>query len=82
MNTQQQNAAGSEIALLDTEGEELIVWTMEKACNSVVISCPEIRSGGSYIVKIGGTSTEITMDGLVYGEGFSFGAGRGGRPEG
>lgn len=82
VNTQQQNAAGSEIALLDTEGEELIVWTMEKACNSVVISCPEIRSGGSYIVKIGGTSTEITMDGLVYGEGFSFGAGRGGRPEG
>ncbi len=82
VNTQQQNAAGSEIALLDTEGEELIVWTMEKACNSVVISCPEIRSGGSYIVKIGGTSTEITMDGLVYGEGFSFGAGRGGRPAG
>ncbi|MDE6054587.1 MAG: hypothetical protein K2G55_12665, partial [Lachnospiraceae bacterium] len=87
VNTQQQNAAGSDIVLLDSEGSELIAWTAEKAYNSVVVSCPEIRSGSSYIVKTGDVSTEVTMDSLVYGDGFGFGGGRhdfqgGGRPEG
>ncbi len=87
VNTQQQNAAGSDIVLLDSKGSELIAWTAEKAYNSVVVSCPEIRSGSSYIVKTGDVSTEVTMDSLVCGDGFGFGGGRhdfqgGGRPEG
>lgn len=87
VNTQQQNAAGSDIVLIDREGNELVVWTMEKAYNSVVISCPEMKVGSSYIVKTGEVSTEVTMDSLVCGEGFSFGGGRpefgnGERPEG
>lgn len=87
VNTKQQNAAGSDIVLLDSEGRQLLAWTMEKSYNSVVISCPEIKDGGSYTVKTGNASTEITMDGLVYGNGFVFGGGRpdfenGERPEG
>ena len=87
VNTQQQNAAGRDIVLLDSEGSELVTWTMAKAYNSVVVSCPGIRSGSSYIVKTGDISTEVTMDSLVYGDGFGFGGGRhdfqdGGRPEG
>lgn len=79
VNTQQQNAAGSDIVLFDSEGRELAAWTMEKSYNSVVISCPEIKDGGLYTVRTGDVSTEITMDGPVYGNGFGFG---GGRPEG
>ena len=87
VNTQQQNTAGSDIVLLDSEGRELVAWTMEKAYNSVVISCPEIESGSSYTVKTGDVETRVTMDSLVYGDGFGFGGGRhdfqgGERPEG
>ena len=87
VNTQQQNAAGSEIVLLDSEGSALVAWTMEKAYNSVVISCPGIQSDGSYTVKTGDVSTEVTMEGFVYGDGFHFGGGRhdfqgGERPDG
>lgn len=78
VNTQQQNAAGSEIALFDSTGRKLIAWTMEKDYNSVVVSCPDIKAGSSYIVQTGEITTEITMDGLVYGEGFGFGGGRSG----
>lgn len=85
VSTQQQNAAGSDIVLLDSEGRELVAWTMEKAYNSVVISCPEIESGSSYTVKTGDVETKVTMDSLVYGDGFGFGGGRhdfqgGGKP--
>lgn len=87
VNTQQQNAAGSDIVLFDSDGRELVAWTAEKGYNSVVVSCPEIESGSSYTVKTGDVSTDITMDSLVYGDSFGFGGGRhdiqgGGRPEG
>lgn len=77
VNTQKQNAAGSDISLLDSDGNTLVAWTMEKSYNSVVVSCPEIADGKSYTLITGETSTEITMDGLIYGDGFGFG-GRGG----
>ncbi len=87
VNTQQQNAAGSEILLVDGDGRELVAWTMKKAYNSVVVSCPEITVGGTYTVKTGEVSTEVAMDSIVYGEGFGFGGGMRGfhggeRPEG
>ena len=87
VNTQQQNAAGSEIMLFDSTGRRLVAWTMEKDYNSVVVSCPEIEEGSSYIVQTGEVTTEVVMDGLVYGEGFGFGFGggrsefQGGRPD-
>ena len=82
VNTQEQNEAGSDIILLDDNGNELLVWTMKKRYNSVTISCPEIKKGSSYTVKMGGTSTEVTMNELIYGDGFSFGGGRRGFEDG
>lgn len=87
VNTSAQNAAGSDIVLLDSEGKELLAWTMQKSYNSVVISTPEIQAGSSYTVKTGDLSTAVTMEGLIYGEGGGFGGGRQGfkkgeRPEG
>ena len=86
VNTSAQNAAGSDIVLLDSEGKELLAWTMQKSYNSVVISTPEIQAGSSYTVKTGDLSTAVTMEGLIYGEGGGFGGGRQGfktgeRPE-
>lgn len=73
--------------MFDSKGKELIAWTTQKGYNSVVISCPEIQTGETYTIKTGETSTEITMDGLIYGESGGFGGGRQGfkkgeRPEG
>ena len=85
VNMQEKNEAGSIVTLLDSEGKELVAWTAEKSYNSVVVSCPEIVDGGKYTLKTGETSTEITMDGLIYGSGFSFGGGMhggGGKPDG
>lgn len=85
VNTQEKNEAGSGITLLDSDGKELLAWTAEKSYNSVVVSCPEIVDGGKYTLKTGETSTEITMDGLIYGSGSSMGGGMhggGGRPDG
>lgn len=87
VNTQEQNAAGSDIILLDSDGKELIAWTMQKSYNSVVISCPEIQTGKTYAIITGEISTSVTMDGLIYGEDSGFGGGKQGfrkgeRPEG
>lgn len=91
VSTQEQNAAGSDIILLDADGGEILAWTMKKSYNSVTISCPEIKSDGSYTVKMGENTVDVAMDGLIYGQGFSFGGGKRGfgsgerpgeRPEG
>jgi hypothetical protein len=78
VNTSSQNDAGTEIVLTDSDGNKLIEWTMDKRYNSVVISCPEIVDGGTYTVTMGDNSTEVTMDGLIYGNGFMMGGGFGG----
>lgn len=85
VNTQQQNEAGSSVTLLDSDGKELLAWNAEKSYNSVVVSCPEIVDGGKYTLKTGETTTEVTMEGLLYGSGSNFGGGMhggGGKPDG
>jgi hypothetical protein len=71
VNTSSQNETGTQIVLTDSNGNKLIEWTMEKRYNSVVISCPDIVDGGTYTVQMGDNSTEVTMDGLIYGSGFA-----------
>jgi hypothetical protein len=78
VNTSSQNESGTQIVLTDSNGNKLIEWTMEKRYNSVVISCPDIVDGGTYTVQMGDNSTEVTMDGLIYGSGFGMGGGFGG----
>jgi hypothetical protein len=78
VNTSSQNEAGTKIVLTDSNGNNIIEWTMEKRYNSVVISCPDIVDGGTYTVQMGDNSTEVTMDGLIYGSGFGMGGGFGG----
>lgn len=81
--------AGCLMTLSDSSGNELISWAPDKAYESVIISCPEIVQGAEYILAAGSSSTQISMDALVYGSsemGFDGmgGAGRqpGGMPSG
>ena len=71
-------AAGTVVTLLNANGNELISCTAKKGFSSVVISLPEIQSGQTYTLKIGSSTQNITMNGLIYGSGFS-GFGGGGR---
>lgn len=54
-------AAGSTIALLDSEGNELISETIPYSFTSAVISCPEMTVGGTYTIRIGETEESIEM---------------------
>ena len=72
-------SAGSEIVLTDASGAELFRWTSPKAYTSVVLSCPGLTQGGSYTLKTGETTTEITLDQLISGSSGGFG-GMGGMP--
>lgn len=82
--------AGTEVALKDADGKVLLNYTSKKAFGSVVVSCPELVKGGSYILSVGDVDTEISLDSLIYGNGSGFGGfggdrggrgGHGGRPE-
>ncbi len=67
--------SGTVITLLDEDGNELISWTGRKRFSSIVISMPSIQSGNTYTLTSGTSSQTITMNGLIYGSGFSFGGG-------
>lgn len=70
---------GSVIALTDSSGTELISWTADKAYSSVIVSCPEIKTGEEYTLTAGSSTQEIVMDSLIYGSGGMAG-GMGGLP--
>lgn len=81
--------ANTNIELLNSNGTELLNWTVEKKYSSIIVSCPEIEEGETYKVKAGTTEQSITMDSLVYGSNASGGGApgnndskRGGRKEG
>ncbi len=67
---------GDTILLCDSAGNELASWQAEKAYSSVIISCPEITQGSTYTLSTGSSTTQITMDSLVYGYGRDMGGGR------
>ena len=81
VNIQSPQQSGTDVVLLDSNGKELFARTIEKSYNSVVVSCPKIVDGGTYTLKMGTEETQITMDGLLYGnsQGMGgFGGGHGG----
>lgn len=75
MASVQSDSEDGVVALYDSEGNQLLSHQMNKRFSNVVISCPEIVEGGTYTLQTGGQTTQITMDGLIYGDS---GMGRGG----
>lgn len=80
--TVDSQSAGSQVSVTDEAGNVLASWEAPKAYSAVVISCPGLQQGGSYTVTAGSSSTQITLDSLVYGSGMQPGGmgGRGQRP--
>lgn len=52
-----------------------------KAYNCVIVSTPALKQGSTYTVTMGGESTDVALDSLIYGSGGT-GGGMGGRPGG
>lgn len=77
-------AAGSTISISDSTGNMLASWEAPQAFSSVVISCPGLEADGTYTVTAGTSSTEVTLDGFLYGSGgmnHGMGGNRGSRSE-
>lgn len=71
-------AAGSTVSVSNSAGNVLASWEAPQAFSSVVISCPGLESDGTYTVTTGTSSTEVTLDGLLYGNGGMGHSGMGG----
>lgn len=67
------------IRVTDADGNVLIEWTPAKEYNCVVVSCPELKEGGTYTISAAGEEQTITLDSLIYGES-GFGGPGGGFP--
>ena len=67
------NASTETITLKDSSGKTLVSYTPAKNYNNAVISTPDIVKGSTYSASVGGETTEVTMDSLIYGEGFGMG---------
>lgn len=81
--------ADTVISLTDSADTELLSWTAKKEYSSIILSCPEILQGETYILKAGTAEESVYMESLVYGNSVQTGEmpGRGGenmggRPEG
>lgn len=77
-------SAGTEVKLTDSSGNTVAQFTPSVSFQSLVISTPDITADGTYTLSVGGSTQEITMSGLIYGNsmgGFG-GMGGGGRPGG
>lgn len=65
------------IRVTDASGSVLAEFAPAKAYTCVIVSTPALKQGGTYTVTMGGESTDVTLDSLIYGSG-----GMGGRPGG
>ena len=57
--------AGTSVEVSGPSGEKLISFVPKKDCRNIVFSSPELRSGSSYTIRAGGTTTRVTLSGPV-----------------
>ena len=69
------------IRVTDASGSVLAEFAPAKAYSCVIVSTPALRQGGTYTVTMGGESTDVTLESLIYGTG-GMGGGMGGQPGG
>lgn len=78
-------AAGTPVALKDTDGNTLASYSPAKPFSSVVITAPGLEENADFVLVIGDDEYELTLNGYLYGNGGgdSMGAmGKPGRPGG
>lgn len=76
-----QSASTETIRVTDASGSVLAEFAPAKAYTCVVVSTPALKQGGTYTVTMGGESTDVTLESLIYGTG-GMGGGMGGQPGG
>ena len=59
---------GDAIQLADKDGNVLASCEARTSYSCVLVSAPGVESGKSYTLTCGGTSSEITLDGLIYSD--------------
>lgn len=69
------------IRVTDASGSVLAEFAPAKAYSCVIVSTPALRQGSTYTVTMGGESTDVTLESLIYGTG-GMGGGMGGQPGG
>ena len=69
------------IRVTDASGNVLAEFAPAKAYTCVVVSTPALKQGSTYTVTMGGESTDVTLESLIYGSG-GMGGGMGGQPGG
>lgn len=68
--------AGTNISLTDEDGNALFTFQTPKACQSVIISCPELAQGGTYRIYGGDSSLcDFTIGSVITTVGSSGGIG-------
>lgn len=67
------------IRVTDASGSVLAEFAPTKAYSCVIVSTPALRQGGTYTVTMGGESTDVTLESLIYGC-RGMGGGMGGQP--
>ncbi len=67
VNTSSLQKENSTITLKYINNNVILTTNSKKQYNSVVVSCPEIKSGEKYSITIGSETTDITMDSIIYG---------------
>lgn len=55
-------AAGTAVRLQDRDGNTLAEWEVPCSFSSVVISCPEMALGETYLLAIGTNTEEVTLE--------------------
>ena len=72
------------MTVTDSEGNVICTYTPTKDYQSVVVSTPELVSGGTYTVTAGEQTEEVTLTGMATNSNgiWGPGGGRPGRPEG
>jgi len=53
---------GTEVLVLDADGNEILSYAPTQSFNSIFLSCPEMKIGETYTVVIGETEEELTLD--------------------
>ena len=79
LTTASGHKAGEKVELKDSQGNVLLSYTPTSSFNSVVVSCPEMKEGGTYTLSVGSENLEFTLNQLIYGSSSGFGGMGGGR---
>jgi len=67
VNLTAAQSAGTVFHIATQDGRQVLTFVPAKAYQSVVFSSPELKSGGTYVIYIGGKATGTATDGLYAG---------------